>query len=61
MNKFKIHKKPDINQKHINLMLLKTYANYKGMSETIWTLLFYMKEKGLLINVKRKLALLLHM
>ena len=59
MNKFKKHKEPDINQKHINLMLLKTHINLKGLSETFWTLLFYIKEKRLLINVKRKLALLL--
>ena len=59
MNKLKKHKEPDISQKHTNLMLLKTHINLKGLSETFWTLLFYMKEKRLLINVKRKLALLL--
>lgn len=61
MNKFIKHKKPDRNQEHIILMLLKTHINLKGMSKSIWTLLFYMKEKGLLINVKQKLALLLQM
>ncbi len=63
MNILKKHKKPDKmqKQKQISVLLLKKYTNLKGLSKALWTLLFYLNNRGLLINVKQKLAILLQM